>query len=660
MKSKRVLEVLTICLVIFLLIPTQVVMASTQITISGTSYAQNTGTEVISGRYANTVNRLQLRYLQHQSGKIIILNYADKTHFNINIYSSIGTLLSTEAISTSVYGGVTVADYSATEILVSYGTTTFNVYFDVVNVNTFVRTSYHSTWSGKGGADSLDRLSGLFYYNGAWYIGAWYASYLNGGGGYMRWCKMVKSTHTCTTFGDTNYQHNGYMNEVMGFQDTTNLNLVYIVTSKNGINAGDYSTAQYYILDLSTDTFTVLATGGTSGVLPDANDHLKTQPYSNMINYAGGGIYASGTYQYLWHSWVYSYNTTTGIRYVKTALWIGEFNNTISSGTLTNQITKIYEDYDKSLTTCATPGLGFGYSFNAQGSATITVYMYYQDLRSKSPLPGLTYISKATLSDTDITDMSSNWDSTQITLRQDNIDFSLLTPVSTNTNMMKDHIHGKTYVENINTNTGYLILGEPIQVITYTVTTSYLPVDNPLLTLKPYSFTFTIYANGVLDNLNDTYKIFVDGQQAGQGIIPQTGIVTINNIQSLVATTHTIYISIYHNGYFEYSSTQTNYVFVASGSGNTIPEGTDLGTGYYTLLTVWVPIFLVVMVPSFCLALVGAKFGTLGMMVGLLFGAFVGILGGVLTNILPQYALYLYILVMAVCFAILAKGNGGN
>jgi hypothetical protein len=197
--------------------------------------------------------------------------------------------------------------------------------------------------------------------------------------------------------------------------------------------------------------------------------------------------------------------------------------------------------------------------------------------------------------------------------------------------------------------------------ITYTVTESYTPVDSPLITNKNYVFTWSIYANGVLDNYNDTYRIILDGIEVKPGTV-QLGLATMG-VTVPLAGTHALYISIYHLGVFKYSNTPINHVWVASG----VTPGTggtpSIGAGYISLMVIWAPIGLLVVLPMFGLALVGGKFaGGTGMVIGMLGGGFIGVVGGTQLLILPGYYLWLYILFMGIALALaitIGRSGGG-
>jgi hypothetical protein len=665
MRPTRLIELFSVLIISALFLSTiPLAVASTQIDM-GAVYYLNSGTQEITGFYSNTVNRPQSRVLQHSTGKICILTYDTNLITRIRVLSSTGSILASQIIpgysgSGNTDGGVTLAEYSATQIIIAYGTTDAKVHFYIFNINTYSGTDYvTSTLPTISGAGAIDRMGQLYYYNGLWYIFTIYSSW--GGGTQAIWCKFTVATLTASYFTQFSYTHAPYTSEVMGFQDPNNLGMVYFITSKNGAGANDYTTPEYYKFNCATGATTLLATNGVSGRLPQASSNTLTQPYSNMINYMGGGIHQDLSGIYLWQSWEYSYSSNPsglGVRHVEVNHWTAKFTGSISAGTLDSQVMKTYDASDLSLTTAGTPGISWGYTFTAYNSSTQALYAYYQDNYGMVNK----VLSKVTLNIPDVTTMSSSFNSIQVLTKVDNQDFSMYNVNSCNVNMMHDNIHGITYIESQTAVHGYIFLGEPITGITYTVTASYTPVDNPLKTGVHYTFKWDIYANGLLDNYNDTYKVFVDGLENSAGVIAN-GIVTLPvTVQSIGI--HSLYVSVYHNNVFEYSSPSISYPWVSpTGGGGSNPTGTIM-TGWFNLATVWVPIFGFVIVPMFALAFIGGKYaGGTGMVIGMLGGGFAGVVGGTQLLILPSYILYFYILFMGVALTLsimMGRGGGGG
>jgi hypothetical protein len=255
----------------------------------------------------------------------------------------------------------------------------------------------------------------------------------------------------------------------------------------------------------------------------------------------------------------------------------------------------------------------------------------------------------------DITNPGATFDQTEV--MWDIGDSNFVTYKNANDAIGKNPINTFSYHEVTGGLSSYLYLDEYVLSHSYTSTISYSPLDSPLLTNKAYSFTYTIYNNNVLDISGKKYKILIDGLEQKSGNLNSVGQATFS-LTILNPSAHTFEIRILDSGNnVIYGSDVTGYVFRdAVTTPGTIP-GEDIATGLYALLTVWVPIGLVVMIPTLALSLLGSKFGVTGMMVGMLMGMFLGVLGGVLVNILPAYALYLYILVMGICFAIVARSG---
>jgi hypothetical protein len=386
-------------------------------------------------------------------------------------------------------------------------------------------------------------------------------------------------------------------------------------------------------------------------MLPDASV-VYDRPYFNMITFMGAGIYhPTGNLYYMYFAWTYCVAPTTAsptIRETKTVYWWGKFNNTINSASLLQQKCLSAIATDRSLSVYSTTGFSYGWMSNTNVTNPI-LNVLYSDVYQGQNVGRTMYVIY------DITNPGATFD--QMEVMWDIGDSNFVTYKNANDAIGKNPINAFSYHEVIGGASSYLYLDEVVLSHSYTSTLSYSPLDNPLLTNKSYSFTYTIYNNNVLDISGKKYKILIDGLEQKSGNLNSVGQATFS-LTILNPSAHTFEIRILDSGNnVIYGSDVTGYVFRdAVITPGTIP-GEDIATGLYALLTVWVPIGLVVMIPTLALALLGSKFGVTGMMVGMLMGMFLGVLGGVLVNILPAYALYLYILVMGICFTIVARSG---
>ena len=542
----------------------------------------------ISGSNVLIVDRPQLRMLTHSSGKTVVVSVDSSKCLHIKVISSMGVILANTLITTPSSTGRTgaIAEYDANNVIITCdgpisGSTTLTFYFILYNINTFVQTSYPTTWSGSG-ASAILNIGQLFYYSGAWYCPAYSISYTSG---YLtRMCKFVVATLTASNIALSGSLG---LSLDMGFQDPDNLKMLYLIACQ--------STPDYYSFDCSTNTFSLLATN------PFANEYPDFPTYANMQTYLGGGIYHVGTYYYVYHSWLFSFlsGATTGTREVKTVHWTGQFNNSITSGTLISQVRKEQISVDSSSSYSTASGISWGYLHITVGAYSQDIYAYYQDIY------GGKYISRDTCHITDITAMSGTFDSIATLKGVDGVDF---TYKSYDANIGKNPMYGVSYQEVDNSNS-YLYIGETATTVNFTETFSYSPTDNPLLTGKTYILTWIIYKNGIIDYSGDTYQFFYDGVSMKTGILDSNGKAIIN-IMINIAGPHSFQIKIYDTttGAELFAGAVRNYTVVASvpPTGGP-PSGPVLTTYYSDIFMFWLPVGIIVFLPLVACTMLGAK-----------------------------------------------------
>jgi hypothetical protein len=78
----------------------------------------------------------------------------------------------------------------------------------------------------------------------------------------------------------------------------------------------------------------------------------------------------------------------------------------------------------------------------------------------------------------------------------------------------------------------------------------------------------------------------------------------------------------------------------------------------------WLPVAMIVFLPTITLTLAGAKYaGGAGAIVGMIFGGATGIIGGTVVGIIPVYALYLLVILIAtglVMLLVRSSSGGGS
>ena len=261
---------------------------------------------------------------------------------------------------------------------------------------------------------------------------------------------------------------------------------------------------------------------------------------------------------------------------------------------------------------------------------------------------------------TDITAMSGTFDSIATLKGVDGVDF---TYKSYNANIGKNPMYGVSYQEVDNSNS-YLYIGETATTVNFTETFSYSPADNPLLTAKTYTLTWTIYKNGIIDYSGDTYQFFYDGVSMKTGILDGNGRAIIS-IMINIAGLHSFQIKIYDTatGIELFAGLVRNYTVVASVPPTSGPPSSPVLITYYSdIFMFWLPVGIIVFLPLVGCTMLGAKYaGGAGAITGMIFGGATGIIGGTVVGIIPMYALYLLVILIATALVMLVvRGSSGG
>jgi hypothetical protein len=632
-----------------------VIFASTSTLVGDDLFA--TGTyQVSTGRYDTQQSPPQQRLLYHSSGRIIVvrLSAVATTHLYVMVYSDSGELLG----STDLYneyggygalvGGFSVAEVSDTEIVVIAGNSNCIIYFIRVNIITYSHTHTSVTFTASG-ACGIERIGMPIEYNGALYTFIYDYGYSSGTGFGM--CKYVMSTSTLTKAEEVTFSHNNYVMPPYGYLDEANGKIYYLVT-QYGTN-----TLLIYEYNIGTHTFTLICTSPASGGFPSSN--CFRYGYGNFITFYGGGIENYGTYYYLYFAWSYSdrtgavYPSGSGVRFVSTYFWYMKFNNSISAGTLLSQARLTDYELDSSSSTSASCGLGYGYLYHSNTTSTFDLYTYYQDISAGK------HLSRVTYHILDIEADPTEFDTEYILQGVDNLDFKL---IDTDCQMYYDMAYGIAYHQKSDAYT-YLVTGEEIPTQAYTEEFVYSPADDPLVTSKYYTFLWTIYKDGILATETETYRIYVDG------MLQKTGTLVNGNgvagVMINMAGVHTFQLQL-----FDYTTdvklyTGTTHEFIVSSSSPPAqePPSTPTLIGYYSdIFMLWLPMGIIVFMPLVSVTMVGAKYaGGSGAIVGMIFGGTVGIIGGTVVGIIPPYALYLLVILIATAIVLLlVRGSSGG
>jgi len=453
------------------------------------------------------------RVIQHSTGKYVVADIvdSDSDQIHIYVYSSLGSLLADiDTNIASIQGGIATIEYDSDEILLCYGYEGGAKWVRVNIVSFSLGTTYTSHVATSGGAETNTCLSNLLYsatankyfvevgvnayYGGANFAVAYYDGATTAG----------ISVEMSSCAADNLSVTYGYLDEVAQH--------IYFQAYRGGT---------FYIHDfyITTPAMIEIATCPFSGGAPSSDE--KTYGYFNYFNFYQMSKYVDGTNIYLYSSWSKSSRTGTwtggspipGTRFQTTYLWYIKFNNTISSATILQNTLISDTQYDSSGSGSLTLGISCGYLFRNPVSPTFEINTYYQNIA------GGKNIAKATYRITDIATDPTSFDSIQILTGVDDLEFDF---ISYDSAVSMNPTYGWSY-HAISKTDCRLSIGGLILSRVYTVTDSISPLDNPLLTNKNYDITFSIYVNGVLDNLGDKYTLSINGVERGGGDIPISG-----------------------------------------------------------------------------------------------------------------------------------------
>lgn len=185
---------------------------------------------------------------------------------------------------------------------------------------------------------------------------------------------------------------------------------------------------------------------------------------------------------------------------------------------------------------------------------------------------------------------------------------------------------------------------------TYDITWTITPDETPKIILTNYRVTFTSLMNDIGTALN--YIVYLDGSNVGAGVTDGNGAETkIFNIGE--EGTHTITVELYRSSMgvttLLYTETYSD-IWTVTGSESDLPTPEVIIPVTVAGITVLLPIFFIVLVPTFAL---GEMAGKIGILAGLVIGVTVGAMSG----LLPMYTVFLMILVIVLAFVFLIRGG---
>lgn len=394
--------------------------------------------------------------------------------------------------------------------------------------------------------------------------------------------------------------------------------------------ASAYMDLSFYIFDISAETNLALCNGVNSGRI--GNDE--------RLKYYGGGVVWNGTLAYVYSAW--SFPIVSGTTVIRVVYDRQIYNNTISSATLIahkeHSIT-INTNYSSKTWT-------IGYLQNDLEN----FYLWYPEYIGGNLIEDYMNLKLSDFNDyttSSFTTISYQSDvintvglGIPMHLETDNVYYKPSSPFVA----METYAGTLLYV--------YYSVSPTADSFAYTLTVS--PADSPLDKDKTYSFTYLFTNNGagatnciVLYYIdNSTSAIFTKVADSNGRIIISFSFGTEG--------VHSIGFKVYKNMVDTSIKLQDVDSYVVH---YVEPTGEDITpyilTNLIGIMTTFLPACLCIMVP----AMAGAKSAGLSGFIG---GSILGVALAIMTGIVPQYFLYIMILVAAISFVMVIRtGNRG-
>ena len=192
-------------------------------------------------------------------------------------------------------------------------------------------------------------------------------------------------------------------------------------------------------------------------------------------------------------------------------------------------------------------------------------------------------------------------------------------------------------------------LGVYSGVRVYTLGMSYSPSESPLKVNNAYTYTVTALANNKA--FNSIVQVYFNG----------TLLKTLDTKSGTASFTYTVSQSGFYNwtlklydndvkAYVKTVSYQLQYVEVKPSESEVVQYQI---VNLFDVIMGIIPIFFVVLLPAFLLAL---YFGIMGLFTGFT----IGMIMGTMTGIVPLYGLYLYILILILSVIFMSRRGGGG
>ncbi len=367
----------------------------------------------------------------------------------------------------------------------------------------------------------------------------------------------------------------------------------------------------FYIFTLgASPTVDALAFYGTEADFPHADGPPVTYNTKANFQHLNSGVLVSNSTVYLYFAWTVSYGIAGPTYYENAFKFVQNrllFNGSIAAANLLSQ------DRVASTASLSSNGLAAwlcGYSYSND-----EYIIYVEDSEALYNDEGI-YIGtdyKASKITVNISDWFTTAD-VALTIEDDRNFFLIIDDLATSVGDLSWDMMSRFGVVDNGVNAIWIFTNLDPMSIWFDVELTYTPTDDPLYTNKAYTYTATIYKNGVVANgiyftitIND---IFYNGYISGVGgvkTIPQT--ITFTSTGENVVTIK-VYYSSYDLAEYDY---QESFMYLTINGEQDPDYNPDIWLNPTTVTNLinYGAIFIVVLGPAFMLSVIGPS-GSIG------------------------------------------------
>jgi len=544
---------------------------------------------------------LRTNTLQLSSGKYVSTRIYQGDYVIIEIFNPNGNVyynITLSAVTDKQVSGTTyrrsyaITEYNGYLYIVYFPTGSGNqyVYVSRIHLTTFVKDDYSYTLAT--GSNYLYVAEVVYFgvYNNMLYI-AYVGRYSTSGNTYIGIIKFNPSTNSFTILTSLSRSDTRTPYTTFSFMDSSGN--IYML-----ISFSDYPTQpNTYKYDFGTNTISIICSAGTS-IYPSDGENLR------KIYFIDAGIYQSGTYLYLYFTYIYPSSSIT----LKIICWIQQYNNSISSTNLIAQNPVI-----ANIGTIIPSGLPFALGYGESYNYTY-VYYPYKDASNKYLMKNKMYIEDFQ------NPASAEWKLSYSETSSDNVIYN-----NGNEYVFKSSAND-IYQANYDASNSkqYVYCGLGALQINYDIGITYSPMDNPLKTGTSYAFTITCYENNIATK--ETIRIIWDNVTIGTYETDAGGKKSFTRVEG-VSGVHIMNVAIIKNNNDVYDE-EFQYTFTVSEEGGAGSSSQLYGS--LSMLMMYLPVLATTLV----MGSVGAK---LSGGFGFVIGSCLGILICCIAGLLPVY-----------------------